>query len=346
MRDEVPGTVLNEGGPWGGSGGSDGEDRKKRGQARPGAAGPSALDALLRRGRARFGGGGDGDGFEVPRLGGLWRWVLLALVVLWIGLTSTHTIGAHERGVVTRFGKYIATLDPGTRWTLPAPIDTVTKVDVDKTEYLDIAAGGDGQSGENLILTRDQNLINLAYSVRWSRRDAEQYMFELQNPEETIREVAESVMRDVVARQTFDQVMTGQKQIQQEVAERAQDLLDSYHAGVLIQGVTIKTAKAPDAVASAVSDVVVARQKVQASIQAAQNYASQITVKAQREAAQFDGFYIQYKAAPEVTRRRLYYETMERVLAKSDKVIVEPRNVVPYMVPPPAAPAATQEPAK
>ena len=346
MRDEVPGTVLNEGGPWGGSGGNDGEDKKKRGQARPGAAGPSALDALLRRGRARFGGDGDGDGFDVPRLGGLWQWALLALIVLWIGLTSTHTIGGHERGVVTRFGKYVGTLDPGTHWTLPAPIDRVTKVDVDKIEYLDIASGDDGQSGENLILTRDQNLINLAYSVRWSRHDAEQYLFELQDPEGTIREVTESVMRDVVARQTFDQVMTGQKQIQQEVAERAQDLLDSYHAGVLIQGVTIRTAKAPGAVASAFNNVVVARQNVQASIQAAQKYALQVTGKAQNEAAQFDGFYIQYKAAPEVTRRRLYYETMERVLAKSDKVIVEPRNVVPYMVPPPTASAATQEPAK
>ena len=344
MHDEVPGTVLNEGGPWGGSGGNDSDDKKSWGKPRPGNAGPSALDALIRRGRARFGGGG-GGGFGTPHLGGFWQWGLLALVVLWIGFTSTYTIGAHERGVVTRFGKYVGTLEPGTRWVLPMPVDRVTKVDVDKVEYLDIASGTDGQPGENLILTHDQNLIDLAYSVRWSRRDPEQYMFELRDPEGTIREVAESAMRDVVARLTFDQVIRGQKQIQQEAAERAQELLDSYHAGVLIQGVSIKTARAPSAVLSAFNDVVAARQNVQASIKAAQTYASQVTEKAQREAAQFDGFYIQYKAAPEVTRRRLYYETMERVLAKSDKVIVEPRNVVPYIIPP-ASTAKAQEPAK
>jgi len=346
MHDEVPGTVLSEGGPWGGSSGNDGDDKKGWGKPRPGAAGPSALDALIRRGRARFGGGGgDGGGFEAPHLGGLWQWIVLALILLWVAITSTHTIGVQERGVVTRFGKYVGTLDPGVRWTLPAPIDRVTKVNVDEIKSLDIDSGSEGQSGENLILTGDENLIDLTYSVRWSKRDPEQYMFELQDPETTIREVAESAMREAIARVTFDQVIGGQRQIQQEVADRAQELLDSYHAGVVIQGVTIKTATAPGEVMNAFKDVSVAQQNVQSYLKSAQSYATQVTAKAQGEAAQFDAFYTQYKASPEVTRRRLYYETMERVLAKTNKVIVEPRNVVPYLASPAGADKA-QEPAK
>ena len=345
MHDEVPGTVLSEGGPWGGSGGNDGDDKKNRGKPRLGNAGPSALDALIQRGRARFGGGGGDGGFEAPHLGGLWRWGVAALILLWIVITSMHTIGWQERGVVTRFGKYVGTLEPGVRWTLPSPIDRVTKVNVDKIEEIDIDNGPDGKAGENLILTGDENLIDLDYSIRWSKRDPEQYLFQLQDPETTIREVTESAMREAIARVTFDQVIGGQRQIQQEVADRAQELLDSYHAGVLIQGVTIKTATAPSQVMDAFKDVSAAQQRVQSFMKQAQSYATQVTAKAQGEAAQFDAFYTQYKASPEVTRRRLYYETMEKVLAKSDKVIVEPRNVVPYLTPP-AATAKAQEPAK
>jgi len=204
MQDKGPGAVLSEGGPWGGSDGKEGEDKKPWAKSRPGSVGPSALDALIRRGRARFGGGGDPGGLPV---GGLWRWGLAALILLWIGVTSTHMIGLQERGVVTRFGKYVGTLEPGLRWTLPAPIDFVTKVDVDNIHEIDIDTGPDGQAGENLVLTGDENLIDLAYSVRWSKRDPEQFLFEMQDPEQTIKEVAESAMREAIARVSFDEVI-------------------------------------------------------------------------------------------------------------------------------------------
>ena len=344
MQDKGPGAVLSEGGPWGGSDGKEGEDKKPWAKSRPGSVGPSALDALIRRGRARFGGGGDPGGLPV---GGLWRWGAAALLLLWIGVTSTHMIGLQERGVVTRFGKYVGTLEPGLRWTLPAPIDFVTKVDVDNIHEIDIDTGPDGQAGENLVLTGDENLIDLAYSVRWSKRDPEQFLFEMQDPEQTIKEVAESAMREAIARVSFDEVIGAQRQIQQEVAERAQELLDSYHAGVVVQGVTIKQAGPPSEVLDAFKDVSAAQQKVQAFQKQAQSYALQVTARAQGEAAAFDAFYAQYKLAPEVTRRRMYYDTMEKVLAKTDKVVVEPRNIVPYITPGPipAAPKP-QEPAK
>jgi len=334
--------VLSEGGPWGGSGGKDGGDKKPWTRPRPGAPGPSALDALIQRGRARFGGGGgEPGGFHIGSVG---RWILVALILLWIIATSTHTIGLQERGVVTRFGKYVGTLEPGVRLTFPAPIDVVRKVNVDEIKEIDIDTGPDGQAGENLVLTGDENLIDLAYSVRWSKRDPEQFLFELQDPEATIREVAESAMREAIARVTFDEVIGQQSQIQREVAQRAQDLLDSYHAGVVIQGVTIKQASPPSKVMAAFKDVSAAQQNVQSFLKQAQSYATQVTARAQGEAAQFDAVYAQYKLAPDVTRRRMYYETMERVLAKTDKVVVEPRNVVPYLAAPGAA--KLQEPAK
>ena len=332
--------VLNEGGPWGGSDGKDNGDKKP--WPRPGAAGPSALDALIRRSRARFGGnGGEPGGFHI---GGVGRWIAAALLLLWIVATSTHTIGLQERGVVTRFGKYVGTLEPGVRLTFPAPIDMVRKVNVDEIKEIDIDTGPDGQAGENLVLTGDENLIDLAYSVRWSKRDPEQFLFQLQDPEATIREVAESAMREAIARVSFDEVIGQQSQIQQEVAQRAQELLDSYHAGVVVQGVTIKQASPPTEVMKAFKDVSAAQQNVQSFLKQAQSYATQVTARAQGEAAQFDAVYAQYKLAPDVTRRRMYYETMERVLAKTDKVVVEPRNVVPYLTP--SGAAKLQEPAK
>lgn len=337
MQDQTPGAVLNEGGPWGGgSGGGEGEKKPWR-QPKPGApAGPSALDALIRRGRARFGGGGP-EGLHAR---GMWRWVVVVLAILWIGLTSTHTIGPQERGVITRFGKYVGTLEPGLGWTLPAPIDLVTKVDVDNIHVIDIDTGSDGASGENLVLTGDENIIDLAYSVRWSKRDPELYLFELQDPEGTIKEVAESAMREAIARVTLDQAIGAQRgQIEQQVAQRAQELLDSYRSGVVIQGVSIRQAGPPSEVVDAFKEVSAAQQNAQSYLNQARAYATQVVAKAEGEAAAFDAVYAQYKLAPDVTRRRMYYETMEKVLAKTDKTIIEPRNVVPYLAPPAAAKA-------
>ncbi|HWI86037.1 MAG TPA: FtsH protease activity modulator HflK [Sphingomonas sp.] len=344
MKDKKPGAVLNEGGPWGG--GSDGDKagpKKPWRQVRPGGAGPSALDALIERGRARFGGGPEG-GFG-PR--GLWRWAILAVLVLWIALTSAHTIGPQQRGVITRFGKYVGTLGPGLGWSLPAPIDIVTKIDVDNIHVIDIDTGTDGAAGQNLILTGDENIIDLGYSIRWSIRDPELYMFELQDPDGTIKEVAESAMREAIARVTLDQAIGAQRaQIEQQVAMRAQETLDFYRAGVVIQGVAIKQAGPPSEVIDAFKEVSAAQQNAQSYLNQARAYATQVTAKAQGESTAFDAVYAQYRLAPEVTRRRMYYETMEKVLAKTDKTIVEPRNVVPYLAAPAAATAKPPEAAK
>ena len=349
MHDKIADAVLTEG-PWGGGsdGGENGGSKKPWRQPRPGGgAGPSALDALIQRGRARFGGDGGGGMPESFQVGGIWRWAVLALVVLWIAFTSAHTIGPQQRGVITRFGKYVGTLQPGLGWSLPAPIDIVTKLDVDNIHVIDIDTGTDSAAGQNLMLTGDENIIDLAYSVRWSIRDPELYLFELQNPDDTVREVAESAMREAIARSTLDQAIGAQRgQIEQQVAQRAQETLDTYHAGIVIQGVAIKQAGPPSEVIDAFKEVSAAQQNAQSYLNQARAYATQVTAKAQGDTSAFDAVYAQYKLAPEVTRRRMYYDTMEKVLAKTDKTIVEPRNVVPYLAPPAAVAAKPQEPAK
>ena len=165
------GAVLNDSGPWGGGAGGEGGG--------PSTGKPSAIDALLRRGRSSFGRGGSPGG----GLGGFSGWIVAAVIVLWMIVTSFHTIGPQQRGVITRFGKYVGTLQPGLGMTFPAPIDVVRKLDVDSIHAIDIDSGAEGgDGGQNLVLTGDENIIDLAYSVRWNIRDPELYLFELADP--------------------------------------------------------------------------------------------------------------------------------------------------------------------
>ena len=348
METRTTGAMLNDGGPWGGGAGNgDGEGPRNpwspRRRPDGGKPGPSALDALIQRGRARFGGGGGPVGFEV---GPMWRWIAIGVVLVWIALTSTHTIGPQQRGVVTRLGKYVGTLSPGLGFSLPAPIDIVTKLDVDNIHVIDIE-GSDGSNGQNLMLTGDENIIDLAYSVRWNIRDPELYMFELQDPDGTIKEVAESAMREAIARVSLNDAIGPQRsQIEARVAERAQELLDGYRAGVVIQGVAIKQADPPSEVMDAFKEVSAAQQTAQSYLNQARSYATQVTAKAAGEANAFDKVYAQYKLSPVVTRRRMYYETMEKVLAKTDKTIIEAPGLTPYLAVPPGARTLPQAPAK
>lgn len=335
---------LNEsgGGPWGGgSGGSGDGDGGGLGPRNPwsqpprkrpsgGGKGPSALDELLRRGRERMGGGGGPGG--IPEFGGkpLWFWAVAAFVVLWIALTSIHTIGPQQRGVVTFLGAYTRTMGTGLNFSLPAPLEIVQKVDVDEIRTVDI--GSTSESSENLVLTGDQNIVDLAYSARWNIRDPDRYLFELADPEDTIREVAESAMREELARVTLNDAIGPQRsQIEARVAARMQELLDSYRAGVEVQGVAIKQADPPAAVNDAFKEVSAAQQTAQSFLNQARAYAMQLTAKASGEAQAFDKVYAEYRLAPEVTRKRMYYETMEKVLAKTDKTIIEANGVQPYL---------------
>jgi membrane protease subunit HflK len=309
------------GGPWG--------DSPGRGR-RPtlGASSVPGLDELLRRSRARFNGGGGGGGFPGRPDRSLILLAIAGFILIWLVFTSTHSIAPGQSGVVTTFGRYSRTLGPGVSLTLPSPIERVTKVDVQKIQSFDLGSS----SADDLMLTGDQNLLDLAYQVRWNIRSPELYLFQMAQPDETIREVAESAMRSVVSQVTLNDAMGDRRaEIETQVAQKMQQILDSYHSGVQVQGIAIKQADPPDAVNDAFKKVTAAQQQAQQFVNNANSYALQLHQQAQGAATAFDKVYAQYKLAPEVTRKRMYYETMEQVLSKVDKTIVETPGVTPYL---------------
>jgi membrane protease subunit HflK len=334
-------TIFNAN-PWGGDSGSGGGSggggpTPPRNPwavppgGRKGPQKPTALDEFLRKARGQGGGGGGGmpAGFPAPPPRAVWLLGAGALLLLWILFTSIHNIAPQQRAVVTTFGQYAGTLEPGIRFTAPAPFANVEKVDVTAFREENFPEGG----GENLVLTGDQNLIDLAYSVRWNIGDPESYIFQLADPTATVRATAESAVREAVANVTLDQAIgPGRTLVEQQVRDRLQRVLDEYKSGIRIQGVAIKQADPPEQVNEAFKDVTAAQQDASTVRNQAEAYAQQKLALAQGEAASFNAYYAQYILAPEVTRRRMYYETMEAVLAKTDKTIVEtPGGVTPYL---------------
>jgi membrane protease subunit HflK len=341
LRGRARGLFADNKGPWGPSGGGDDEPPPASGSEGPGgpwgepprrrtrptlasAGNTTSLDEFIRRSRDRFGGNGGLPGQSRS----LVLWGVVALVILWLVVTSTHSISPGQSGVVTTFGRYSRTLGPGVSFTLPSPLERVTKVDVRKIQSIDLGSS----DADDLMLTGDQNLLDLAYQVRWNIRSPELYLFQMSQPGETIREVAESAMRAVVSQVTLNDAMGDKRaEIEARVAENMQRILDSYHSGIQVQGIAIKQADPPEAVNDAFKQVTAAQQQAQSSINAANSYSLRLHQQAQGAATAFDKVYEQYKLAPEVTRRRMYYETMEQVLPRIDKTIVETPGVTPYL---------------
>lgn len=345
----IPGTPAgpsilpaDDHGPWGGGKGSDGGPRNPWSvppSGRRGPVKPTALDELLKRARGGGGGGGPigggGGGLPRPEPRALWAIGVGVVILLWIVLTSFHSIGPRQRGVVTTLGSYSDTRGPGISLTLPAPFQMLRTVDVQE-----IRTDNFPQSdAENLMLTGDQNVVDLAYSVRWDIVNPQDYVFQLRDPAQTLRDAAESAMRAVLATTTFTQASgNGRTVVEAKVADLTQRILDGYASGIRIQGVSIRQASPPAQITDDFNAVTVASQEAVGNLNKAQAYANQQIALAQGEATAFDKIYAQYKLAPEVTRRRLYYDTMEAVLARSDKTILESGNAVPYLPLPGARP--------
>jgi membrane protease subunit HflK len=278
-------------------------------------------------------GGSGGGGF--PRLpqrpdGKSWLPLILGgVAALWLLFSTFHQVGPKEQGIVSTLGSYSRTIGPGISLTLPWPIQNVSVTDVTSIRRDTIPEG----EAEKLMLTGDQNLVDLSYLVRWNIKDLKLYTYQLAEPDETVKEVAEAAMRASVAEVALTQAMggAGRAGIEQNVRARMQAVLDAYRSGILIQGVEIKKADPPAQVLDAFKEVTAAQQDAQSAVNRAQAWAQQLTARAQGEAAEFDKVYEQYKLSPEVTRRRLYYETMERVLSKTDKTIVEAPGVQTYL---------------
>lgn len=277
--------------------------------------------------------GPGGPSFRLPprRGGKSWFPIGIAGVLgLWVVVTSFHQVAPREQGIVTWFGgKYADTLSSGIHWTLPWPIQIVDieNVSLIRSERIP----GDGE--EKLILTGDQNLVDLSYLIRWNIKDLKNFRFRLFQPEQTIEAVAEAAMRASVAEQDLDSVLSGagRAEIESRVRSRMQAILDGYGAGVAIQGVEIEKTDPPEQVVEAFKDVSAAQQDAETSVNSARAFAQRVLARAEGDAAAFDKIYAEYRLAPEVTRQRLYYETMESVLGKTDKTIVETDGVQTYL---------------
>lgn len=312
---------------------------------KPGGRRSASIDDIFKGrgpgGPRREGGGG----FRIPERPGGGSWVpifIAALVALWAIFSSAHLIQPGEQAVVKTFGNYSRTLEPGLKFTAPWPIETIS---VENTEGVRAVSIPDG-SAEKLILTGDQNLVDLSYIVRWRINNLRDFRFQLAEPERTVNEVAEAAMRASVAEKSLDETFTGQgrAEIEQSVRERMQETLNGYRAGIEVVGVQIEKADPPGDVVEAFRDVSVAQQNADKARNDARGYAQGVLNTAEGEAEAFTKVYEQYRLAPGVTRQRLYYETMERILSQTDKTVIEANGVTPYLPLPEIRRRAAEQP--
>jgi membrane protease subunit HflK len=333
--------------PWGGGSGDDGPSGEDGGGdsggprnpwlpggGEPGKRRSASIEDIFKsrgpEGPRRVGGG---PGFRLPERPGGKSWlpmIIGGVALVWVAVTSVHFVQPGEQAIVSWLGgKYSHELNSGTNFTAPWPLHMVEKENVTQVRLEEVP----GTKTEKLILTGDQNLVDLSYLIRWNISDLTLYKYQLSDPRNALLEIGEAAMRAAVARQKLDTVLTGEgrAEIEQDVRAAMQARLDAYRSGISVQGIEINKVDPPSRVEEAFKDVSSAQQDADAAINRARGVAQQLLARAQGDASEFDDIYEEYKLAPEVTRRRLYYETMEQILSKTDKTIVESGNVTPYL---------------
>ena len=344
--------------PWGSPpGGGGGNGGFRRGPT------PPDIDEVIKKIQSllnRFLGGGKGG--AKPIIVGL-----LIIVTLW-GLSGLYRVLPDEQGVVLRFGKFVNTTQPGLNYHFPYPIESVITPKVTKVNRMDIGFRSERDSGfssggvadvpeESLMLTGDENIVNIDFSVFWVIKDAGNFLFKIQDPEGTVKAAAETAMREVIARSNIQPILTeGRSVIETETQEIIQKILDEYTSGIQITQVQTQKADPPDQVIDAFRDVQAARADMERSkneaeayandviprargeaqkiLQAAEAYKKEVVAKAEGEASRFLSIYNEYAKAKKVTQERMYLETMEEVLADINKIIIDKNSgegVVPYL---------------
>ncbi|MDQ1186421.1 FtsH protease activity modulator HflK [Agrobacterium larrymoorei] len=348
------------GGPWGGGGNSGGGGGNNQGGPwgqgpnRPrgggnGNGGPPDLEEIIRRSQDRFKNMLPG-GFN----GGVVA-IIVLVILAFIGIQSIYTVQPDERGVELRFGK------PKNEVSMPGlhyhfwPIETVEIVKVTEQQQNIGARATSSSAATGVMLTGDQNIVNVQFSVLYTVSDPKSYLFNVDTPAETLQQVSESAMREVVGRRPAQDIFRDNRQaIAADVRSIIQATMDSYGAGISINAVAIEDAAPPREVADAFDEVQRAEQDEDRFVQEANQYANQklgaargqaaqiveeanayksrVVNESQGEAQRFISIYDQYRTAPEVTRERMFIETMEQVLKGSNKIIIdEKQGVVPYL---------------
>lgn len=321
---------------------------------------PPNIEDLLRRGQDQLRGAFPG-GFGKRGL-----LIILGLVIAaWLA-TGLYTVKPDEQGVVLRFGRWVETTGPGLNYHLPFPIETVLTPKVTVINRIDVGFGLDlaGRERRNvdfarerLMLTGDENIVDIEFSVFWRIDDAGKYLFNIEDQPQTVRAVAESVVREIIGQSPIQQAMTeGRQRIELEAQKRIQNVLENYGAGIRVQQVRLSRVDPPASVIDAFRDVQAAqadKERLQNEAEAYQNdiiprargeaarmmqeaeaYREQIVAQANGEARRFMAVLEAYRTAEDVTRQRLYLETMESILRGMNKVILDQEagsGVVPYL---------------
>ena len=304
----------------------------------------------------------------IPGNGSSKKPIILGLVIVFAiwAFSGLYRVLPDEQGIVLRFGKFVSTTQPGLNYHIPYPVETVLTPKVTKVNRVDVgfrAASDTGRtsaiadvSEESLMLTGDENIVNIDFSVFWVIKDAGEFLFKIQSPIETVKAAAETAMREVIAKSRLQSILTeGRSSIEIETQDIAQSLLDEYESGIQITQVQTQKADPPDEVIDAFRDVQAARADMERSkneaeayqndviprargeaakiLQEAEAYKKQVVAAAEGEASRFVAIYNEYAKAKRVTQERMYLETMEKVLADIDKVIIDRKagGVVPYL---------------
>ena len=352
----VNGNDFKGGSPWGSPPGSGGNGSGRGGQR------PPNIDEVVEKIQKiinKFIPGGKSGGTKPVIFG------LILLVVVW-AFSGLYRVLPDEQGVVLRFGKFISTTQPGLNYHIPYPVETVLTPKVTKVNRIDVGFRSASDSGrtsgigdvpeESLMLTGDENIVNIDFSVFWVIKDAGKFLFKIQSPVETVKAAAETAMRQVIAKSRLQPILTeGRSSIEIETQNIIQSILDEYESGIQVTQVQTQKADPPDQVIDAFRDVQAARADMERSkneaegyandviprargdaakiLQQAEAYKQQVVAAAEGEASRFLAIYNEYAKAKKVTQERMYLETMEKVLADINKVIIDKKSggVVPYL---------------
>ncbi len=347
----------NGGGPWGQGGGGGSPWGQGGGNGQP----PQDFDALIRQGRDAWRrmmpGGGASSGRAVTL-------IVLVLSLFW-AVTGFYRVNPQQQGVVLRFGEWVRTSSPGLHYHLPYPIETVLTPEVTRDNRIEVGfrdVSGNSSSrrdiaDESQMITGDENIVDIDFVVFWRIADAGQYLFNLAEPDETIKVTSEAVMREIIGRTPIQNVLTeGRQVIQVEARQQLQDLLNEYGAGVRVRDVQLLTVDPPADVIDAFNDVQRARQdrdrlKNEAEafsndivprargeaaklVAEAEAYQAEVVNRATGDASRFDQIFQAYLKDKDVTKERIYIETVEEIFSNVDKIIIDSdagNGVVPYL---------------
>jgi membrane protease subunit HflK len=352
----------NQGGGWQGGGG------QGPWGGRPGGQQPPDLEELLRRSQEKVRKifpGGTGGGFGGNRKALIA--VPLILLAVWLA-SGFYRVQPDEQGVVLRFGEWIKTTQPGLNWHIPSPVETVftpkvtrsNRVEIGFRSAADIGRGGAAREvqNESLMLTGDENIVDINFVLLWQIKDAGQFLFNIRDPEPTVKAVAESVMREIIGKTPIVEATTeGRGAIELAAREQTQQILDEYGAGILVTQVQLQKVDPPNEVIDAFRDVQRAqadreraqneaeafandilpraRGEAERILQEAQAYRQEVVARADGDAQRFVAVFDEYVKARDVTIRRIYLETMEDVLRDMNKVVIDrsasSSGVVPYL---------------